>query len=44
MPGKKEVLTVRDVNNQREKIRKRLLLDDKSNLFNKFKENIENAN
>ena len=44
MPGKKEVLTVRDVNNQREKIRKRLLLDDISNLFNKFKENIENAN
>ena len=32
---KQDVLTVRDVNNQREKIRKRLLLDNKSNLFKK---------
>ena len=38
MPGKKEVLIVRDVNSPREKFRKRLLLDDISNLFNKFKE------
>ena len=32
---KQDVLTVRDVNNHREKIRKRLLLDNKSNLFKK---------
>ena len=32
---KQDVLTVRDVNNRREKIRKRLLLDNKSNLFKK---------
>ena len=38
MPGKKDVLTVRDVTNQREKIRKKILLEDINNLFNKFKE------
>ena len=38
MPSKKDVLIVKDENNQREKIRKRLLLDNISNIFNKFKE------
>ena len=38
MPRKKDVLTVRDVNNQRQKIRKRLLLDNINNLFNRLKE------
>ena len=38
MPRKKDVLTVRDVNNQRQKIRKRLLLDNINNLLNRLKE------